>query len=631
MITSARLQLLSLWLSQTARVLADNCLRMVVVLLVAGAGQRESDAAWHKTNVFFILPFLLLAPVNGALSNALAKRWVLVGAAAYCLGVFAVLALFLGPESDAGLWCAGLGAAMVGAAVFSPTRYALLPAVSEDAQVPLPRLNGWCEMGGAAALVLGLVAGTKGYGFPALVLAAAAVSLLAALPTHFPADVRRPEPAGRAIAGFFRDLRRIVRDPAACGSMMALAIFLALSLAGAGALLAYTGALHADADLTPLVNAMVLIGAGVALGSLVASLQGHPRRALGLVPFAATGMLLALIWAIVSGDLLVPSLALGFMGGLLNAPLRAAFQAAVPADARGNGMAVANAVNYLAMIGLSGVLLALSAAGLSPIGQVVVVALLAALAAATVWWFLLRDSFELVLELLFMPFFRVHGHGPGLTRVPPRGPVLVIANHCAWFDPTWVAKVLPRHLYPMMTSDFYDLPGLRWLLKNVFHVIRVQASSFRRQAPELDEAIARLDDGGCVVVFPEGYLRRVAEPSVRMFGQGVCRILQARPETPVVVCWIEGGWGTYTSYAGGKPTKNKRMDFWRRIDVAVSEPQVIAPEVLADSRATRIYLMRVCLQARGYLGLEVPPLPDMIEEETDNRTRPQEQVQDAAD
>src|SRR5271166_5818714 len=100
-VLDARFRLAALWLSQTARVLADNCLRMVVVLLVASAGQPQSDGAWHKTNVFFILPFLLLAPVNGAISNALAKRWVLVGSAAYCLGVFAVLALFLGPESGA--------------------------------------------------------------------------------------------------------------------------------------------------------------------------------------------------------------------------------------------------------------------------------------------------------------------------------------------------------------------------------------------------------------------------------------------------------------------------------------------------------------------------------------------------
>jgi 1-acyl-sn-glycerol-3-phosphate acyltransferase len=615
-VASARLRLASLWFAQVARVLADNCLRMVVVLHIASAGPDGSQAAWHQTSVFFILPFLLLAPINGAISNGLPKRTVLVGSAAYILGVVVLLALFLDSNSSVWAWCAGLTVAMVGAAIFSPARYALMPAAAQDTRIPLPRVNGWLEMGGSAAVALALAIGKFSFAFPLFVLAMCVLSLLAALPVDFRSDVSRPEPVGRSLADFFRDFRRIVRDPAACGTMLALAAFLALALTGAGALLEYTGALRAH-DFAPFLQALVMIGIGAAIGSLLASLQGHPRRALGLVPIAATGTILALVWAVLGGDLLGPSLVLGVTGGLVNAPLRAAYQAAVPADARGNGMAVSNAINYLGMIGLSALLLGLSHAGLiSAAGQLVIVALLATAVAAVVWWLLFRDVMELVSEWLLMPFYRIHGYGPGLTAVPSRGPVLVVANHCAWLDPMWVAKVIPRHLYPMMTSDFYDRRGLRWLMKNVFQVIRVQASSFRRSAPELDEAIARLDRGGCVVIFPEGYLRRRAEPSVRMFGQGVWRILQARPETPVIVCWVEGGWGSYTSYAGGKPTKNKKMDLWRRIDVAVDEPQVLPADVLADSRATRIYLMRACLQARGYLGLEVPPLPELIEEET---------------
>ena len=49
------------------------------------------------------------------------------------------------------------------------------------------------------------------------------------------------------------------------------------------------------------------------------------------------------------------------------------------------------------------------------------------------------------------------------------------------------------------------------------------------------------------------------------FGQGVWHILHERPDTPVVVCWIEGGWGCYFSYYNGPPTVNKRFDWWRRI------------------------------------------------------------------
>jgi hypothetical protein len=77
-----------------------------------------------------------------------------------------------------------------------------------------------------------------------------------------------------------------------------------------------------------------------------------------------------------------------------------------------------------------------------------------------------------------------------------------------------------------------------------------------------------------------------------------------RPDTPVVVCWIEGGWGSYWSYVGGPPTKHKRLDFWRAINVAAGEPQVLRPDVLASHRQTRAYLNELCRQARRYLGLD---------------------------
>jgi hypothetical protein len=104
---------------------------------------------------------------------------------------------------------------------------------------------------------------------------------------------------------------------------------------------------------------------------------------------------------------------------------------------------------------------------------------------------------------------------------------------------------------------------------------------------------------------------------LRKFGQGVWRILRERPTTPVVVCWVEGGYGSYTSYFKGKPTQNKRPDFWRRIDVAVAEPVIVPSEVLAEHRTTRAFLMRECLKARGILGLEVPPLPAFADDKDD--------------
>jgi hypothetical protein len=110
-----------------------------------------------------------------------------------------------------------------------------------------------------------------------------------------------------------------------------------------------------------------------------------------------------------------------------------------------------------------------------------------------------------------------------------------------------------------------------------------------------------------VIIFPEGFLRRKDEHTLRRFGRGVWEILKARPDTPVLACWIEGAWGSWASYHNGPPTKNKKPDFRRPIGVGLSEPVAVKPEVLANHLQTRLALMNMVLAARGHLGL--PPLP----------------------
>jgi 1-acyl-sn-glycerol-3-phosphate acyltransferase len=614
----ARLRLACLWLSQTARALADNCLRMLVILQVARHGGIDAQAAWYQVTPFYILPFLLLAPLNGVLSNRWPKRHVLVGACVANVLTALVLLWELQPENDPRSACLYLMLVMIGSAIYSPARYALLPAVAEDTRIPLARVTGWIETGGAAAVVLGLL-----WGFPLhdsqmaipFILGTNLLAVLAALPAEFPSDVCRPEPVGAAVGGFFRDARRIFRSAESRDCLLGLACFMALVVVGTGSLWTYMSVLEKRA---PLLLVLLFIALGAAAGSLVASLQGHPRRTLGLVPFGATGMLLALAWCGVTGELGGPSIALGFMGGLVNVPLRTRLQRSVPADARGNAMAVSNAVNYLFIVGLSAILFALAHFEvLGPAGQLALLVGLAALGAAISWKALFRQAFEICVELFFWPCYRVHAHGPGVEGFPLQGPVLVIANHTAWFDPLFVGKALPRRLFPMMTSEFYDLPVVYWIFAHLFEAIRVQAATFRREAPEIRQAIAVLDHGDCLSLFPEGRLRRQPVPLLRKFGRGVWHILRERPDTPVVLCWVEGGYGSFASYFNGKPMQNKRPDFWRRIDVAVCAPQVLPAAILADHRATRTYLMRECLKARAILGLEVPPLPEAGAEKED--------------
>jgi 1-acyl-sn-glycerol-3-phosphate acyltransferase len=620
--TNARGRLASLWLSQVARNVADNTLRVFVLLRVAEASQAERDYAWHLCAALLTLPAVLLAPFNGALGNALPKRWVLTGSAAYCCLIVALFGLLDGP------WLAAWALVAVGAAVYSPTRYALLPAAAVDTHIPLTRVNGWIEMGAVTAVIGGLALGVhleKLYwlALPAAVVAAVGLNLLAvvtSLPAAFRADVRRPENAGQAILGFFRDAARIWRDAEARATLLALAC---LRGGVAGATGAFIALVLSDdsADMETRIQlrfgilAWILLG--VATGSLLAGVQRHPCRALGLVPIGVAGLTIGLLLAVTADPDPFVCFLLGVMGGLVNVPLAASYQIFLPADARGNGMAIRNLFDYVMMTAISLLLLVLARNQiLGATGQMWLMAALAAAGAVVAWRMLYREAIEQILELLVWPLYRIKGHGAGLDTLPLRGPLLVVANHAAWFDPIWMAKVLPRSLRPMMTSLFYDLPFLRWLMQYIARAIRVQYSTFRREAPELQEAISALDKGECVLIFPEGSLRKSEDRPLRHFGQGVWHILTERPQTPVSVCWIEGNWGSFFSYWNGKPTKNKRMDFWRHIDIAVGEAHRLDPATLADLKATRAYLEQTCRGMRGVLGLEVPRPDNEPETET---------------
>jgi 1-acyl-sn-glycerol-3-phosphate acyltransferase len=437
------------------------------------------------------------------------------------------------------------------------------------------------------------------------------------MPAWFASDIRRPESAGKAIIGFFRDCRRIWQIPDARASLVLLAGFWGLLIAGSGAIFAYTHTLESWDRHIDLLQALLMVAIGTAAGAFCAGLQGHPRRALGLVPLGALGMLVTLAWAGAKPSaILWPALALGFMAGLVFVPLRAIYQESVPADARGNALAVSNTANYFMVIVLAVPIFLLTQARImTGIGQVWLIAVLAGGGALIAGWLFFREVLELLIEFMIWPLYRIKGRGPGLYDFPLRGPLLVVVNHSSWLDPVWLAKVLPRRMTPMMTSLFYDKPILRWLMVRVVHAIRVEASEFRREAPELQEAVAALDRGECVVVFPEGRMRRRDDQPLNRFGQGIWHILHERPGIPVIPCWIEGGWGSYFSYRDGPPTTNKRFDRWRLIEVAVADPEIISTSVLADHRTTRAHLMRACLEARKYLGLESPAASAPILEE----------------
>ena len=356
----------------------------------------------------------------------------------------------------------------------------------------------------------------------------------------------------------------------------------------------------------PVGVSWVMIGTGV--GALLALPYPHGFRGLGLVPVAATLLFAGSVWGVVAGEwvgwlgggLGVLSGVVFVRAGVLHRPGGPARGAAVAGGlaAGACGVAVVNGVYVRDLLPWD---LFVRASGLPLV-------LLSGFLGAFAWWHLRRPFVEFAVEFPMRVLYRVRPRGPGVTALPAHGPVLVIANHASYFDPLFLAAFVPRPITPLMTASFFDKPVVRQLMTHVFDTIRVGEDPIKRDATEIPQAIDAIAAGKCLVVFPEGYLRRREDVPLRRFGRGVWEVLRAHPGTPVVACWIEGCWGSYFSFKDGPPATGKPVDFRRPIGVGVSAPAVVPADILADHLATRFHLMDLVLGARDHLDL--PALPD---------------------
>lgn len=256
--------------------------------------------------------------------------------------------------------------------------------------------------------------------------------------------------------------------------------------------------------------------------------------------------------------------------------------------------------------------------GMHHVSNIYIMIVFGLLLIAYSWLRLFRFTFELFIEFLTRIGYKIVSHGE--NNIPLSGPVLIVANHACWWDPLFLAAIVPRPITPMMTASFHDIWFLKPIMKHAIGVVRVPESTARREAPEIHQAIAALDNGQCVVLFPEGYLRRKEDVPLRRFARGVHEILKARPNTRVVACWVEGAWGSWCSWKGGPPAKGKRVDLRRKIDIGVAAPIKVPATVLENHLATRVFLMNAVNAARPLTG--VPPLPEFTVPQHDDDKEP---------
>jgi len=152
--------------------------------------------------------------------------------------------------------------------------------------------------------------------------------------------------------------------------------------------------------------------------------------------------------------------------------------------------------------------------------------------------------YGLAIDVLW-PFVMVFTRSSwqGGENIPAEGPVLIASNHVSFADPVTVTAYvlghgrIPRYL---AKAGLWRIPVLRSVLTEGRHIPVHRGST--RATDAYRDAVKALENGECVLVFPEGTFTADSSgwPSVRQAKSGIARLALATgaPVVPI------GHWGT---------------------------------------------------------------------------------------
>src|SRR5262245_7087558 len=122
----------------------------------------------------------------------------------------------------------------------------------------------------------------------------------------------------------------------------------------------------------------------------------------------------------------------------------------------------------------------------------------------------------------------------GTMNVPKSGPVLFIANHQSFLDPTLVGLAARRHLAYVARKTLFDNAAFAWLIR-MLNAVPIDQEGVGIEG--LRTTVQLLQAGQAVVVFPEG--NRTEDGKLQPLQPGISLLIK-RTHAPVVPVGLAG-------------------------------------------------------------------------------------------
>lgn len=592
----------------------DNLFKFAFTVLVTYQLQVSwlpAEQAGLVIGALFILPFVLFSATSGQLADKhdkarLMRLIKLLEIGIMVLGAVGIFANHV-PVLLGCVFLLGLHSTL-----FGPVKYAYLPQQLNERE--LTGGNGMVEMGTFVAILLGNVAGglLVVQGMHHVADACLVLALLGWITARFIPASPATDPGlvinWNPISETWRNLKLASTQLAVFRSLLGIswmwffgAVFLANFPAFAKEVL------HGDAQVASML--LVVFSVGVGVGSLLCEVMSRRHVEIGLVPLGAIGMSVFAIDLYFASRGLPPAETLGvgaflaqpahwrvladlgllaLFAGLYSVPMYALIQLRAQPTHRARIIAANNILNAIFMIASSVIAGALLAAGLSIPQLFLVIGLANALVAAYIFLlvpeYLLRFVAFIVSRVMYR--FRLVGD----HHIPTQGAAVLVCNHVSFIDAVLLMAASPRPIRFLMDHRIFRIPVLGWLFRLAKAIpVAPQKDDADTYEAAFAQARAVLDDGELLCIFPEGGITR--DGTLQPFKGGVMKVLEGRPEMPVVPMALQNLWGSYFSRVeqGQAMVRPFRRGFYSRVGLVAGQPiagRDVTPELLRERVAT---------------------------------------------
>lgn len=389
---------------------------------------------------------------------------------------------------------------------------------------------------------------------------------------------------------------------------------------------AFESGAMAQSQVVPLLLALVT---GIGIGSVVAGwlsrrgIDVDSKVDLGLVPLGGIVMAVACAALAASGSTIfgdaaspllriaVPACWLGVLGigaGMFDVPLEAYLQEQSPPERRGTILASTNLLVFAGMLVASigyyalRMPVGLDAAPrplLSARGIFALFSAMSVIAVGVSIWAAPRSTLRVVVAGLVHTIWRFRAVGE--ERVPPRGPLILAANHLSWLDGFLLPMAAPRPVRmvvygPNIKGRFLNHLADQWR----FILFDPQPKSIGRALRTIQGGLAA---GDCVGIFCEGGISRTGQ--IMGFKRGLEWLLE-RVESPILPVHIDGMWGSLLSFSEGRYFTKWPRGFRRPITLLYGDPLPVGTHP-AEARLALQELSAASVRRRMLTSARRPP------------------------